>query len=533
MAQAVLRQHVASTCLVIPYSLGAKIANLLVSSVTRIVASAVTNFVLYKVRIMRTRNLSFAWRWLCGVGLLAMFGQMGSAARADEVPPPLPMAPNGAAVGDPNGAAGQSDPNVEVLTRGPVHEAYAVPVSAGQTTGVIVPKQPGPAVEEVPPDMKPEGGNAVWIPGYWSWDDDRHDFLWVSGVWRVPPPGYRWMPGYWQEAPGQGHQWVSGYWMPAHLEEATFFPQPPQSIENGPTSAAPGPNFFWIAGHWQWLGTRYVWQPGYWSVCQPDWIWIPASYYWCPRGWVYMPGHWDYPLVRRGLVFSPVYFAGPVAVYRPAICLDVGAFSISLFARPAYGHYYFGDYYDDRYVAWGIHPWFYYNSPRFGYDPLYTYYRWYHVEHLGERQWDDHLHGWHEYYRGHPDMRPPHTLAAERAMMASHPGMVRADLHMARDIHQAGGMRLQAVSAAERAQIHQAARETTHFAAERQQLERSGGGAVRGQPERASLTSMSSFKSPNLPARRPRIRPSAAPAARLRPPAQRDAPPPAQRDAPA
>ncbi len=228
-----------------------------------------------------------------------------------------------------------------------------------------------------------------------------------------------------------------------------------------------------------------------------------------------------------------MYFAGPVAVYRPAICLDVGAFSISLFARPAYGHYYFGDYYDDRYVAWGIHPWFYYNSPRFGYDPLYTYYRWYHVEHLGERQWDDHLHGWHEYYRGHPDMRPPHTLAAERAMMASHPGMVRADLHMARDIHQAGGMRLQAVSAAERAQIHQAARETTHFAAERQQLERSGGGAVRGQPERASLTSMSSFKSPNLPARCPRIRPSAAPAARLRPPAQRDAPPPAQRDAPA
>ncbi len=80
MAQAVLRQHVASTCLVIPCGLGAKIANLLVSSVTRIVASAVTNFVLYKVRIMRTRNLSFAWRWLCGVGLLAMFGQMGSAA---------------------------------------------------------------------------------------------------------------------------------------------------------------------------------------------------------------------------------------------------------------------------------------------------------------------------------------------------------------------------------------------------------------------------------------------------------------------
>ena len=210
-----------------------------------------------------------------------------------------------------------------------------------------------------------------------------------------------------------------------------------------------------------------------------------------------MPGYWDYPLVRRGLVFSPVYFAGPVAVYRPAVCLDVGALSISLFARPSYCHYYFGDYYDDRYVAWGIHPWFYYNSPRFGYDPLYGYYRWYHVDHLGERQWDDHLRAWHEYYRGHPDMRPPHTLAAERAMMAR--GAVRPEFRMARDIHEAGGARLQAVSPAEHAQMRQAARETVRFAAERQQLERSPAGGVRGQPERVSLNQMSSFKSAQLP----------------------------------
>ena len=70
-------------------------------------------------------------------------------------------------------------------------------------------------IEEVPPDMKPEGENSVWIPGYWSWDDERQDFIWVSGVWRVPPPGYQWMPGYWQDVPGQGFQWVSGYWMPS------------------------------------------------------------------------------------------------------------------------------------------------------------------------------------------------------------------------------------------------------------------------------------------------------------------------------
>ena len=374
---------------------------------------------------------------------------------------------------------------------------------------MIVPKQPAAPIEEVPPDMKPEGQNSVWIPGYWSWDDDRRDFLWVSGVWRVPPPGYRWMPGYWQPVPGQGTQWISGYWMPAHIEETTFLPQPPQSVDRGPTSNPPGANYFWIPGHWQWREVSYVWQPGYWLACQPDWIWVSPSYYWCPRGWVYVPGYWDYPLARRGLVFSPVYFNGPVAVYRPAICLDAGAFSVSLFCRPSYGHYYFGDYYDDRYVTLGIRPWFYYNSPRYGYDPLFTYYRWYHVEHLGERQWGEHLVGWHDYYRTHPDMRPPHTLAAQRRLLARPGGMSRPDiqqLRMAHDIHEVsarpGGVRLQAVSQAEHAQLHQAARETVSFGQQRQQMERqTTAGAAGGptQPQRANLTNMPSFKSTQLP----------------------------------
>ena len=300
--------------------------------------------------------------------------------------------------------AAEADPNVEVMTRGPVHEAFATPVNAGQTAGLIIPKQPADPIDEVPPDVKPEGDAAVWIPGYWSWDDDRKDFIWVSGVWRVPPPGFRWMPGYWQEVPGQGYQWVSGYWMPAQTEEVDFMPQPPQSVEAGPTGPAPGENYFWVGGNWQWRQTRYAWTPGYWSLCQPDWIWVPATYVWCPRGWIYVPGYWDYPLALRGLVFSPVYFRRPFAYYRPTVCLDVGVLGFSLFCRPSYCHYYFGDYYDDRYVAMGIRPWFYYQSARHGYDPLFSYYSWYHVHHLGEPMWEKNLVGWHDYYRGHPDI---------------------------------------------------------------------------------------------------------------------------------
>jgi hypothetical protein len=219
-----------------------------------------------------------------------------------------------------------------------------------------------------------------------------------------------------------------------------------------------------------------------------------------------VPGYWDYPLARRGLVFSPVYFTGPVAVYRPAVCLDAGVLSFSLFCRPAYCHYYFGDYYDDRYVVIGIRPWFY-HSPHYGYDPLFGYYRWYHEDHLGDREWGHHLAGWHEYYRSHPDMRPPHTLAEQRALVASGAMRTRPDAHqiyMAHDVHQmdaraAGAMRLQPVSAAQHAQLAQAARETTHFQQERQQLERASAAGVRSQPARVNLASMPSFKSNSLP----------------------------------
>ena len=49
----------------------------------------------------------------------------------------------------------------------------------------------------------------AWIPGYWAWDDERTDFLWVSGIWRALPPGRQWVPGYWGRS-GQGAQWTSG-----------------------------------------------------------------------------------------------------------------------------------------------------------------------------------------------------------------------------------------------------------------------------------------------------------------------------------
>ena len=100
---------------------------------------------------------------------------------------------------------GQADveEGVQVLTRGPVHEAFAETVTFDPEQGIVVPTAPPAAIEELPPDQKPEGANVAWIPGYWGWDDERSDFLWVSGIWRALPPGRQWVPGYWGKS-GQG-----------------------------------------------------------------------------------------------------------------------------------------------------------------------------------------------------------------------------------------------------------------------------------------------------------------------------------------
>src|SRR5262249_54885450 len=60
-----------------------------------------------------------------------------------------------------------------------------------------LPRGPPPPIEELPPELKPEGDDVVWVPGYWDWDEDSADFVWVSGFWREPPPGRDWVPGFW------------------------------------------------------------------------------------------------------------------------------------------------------------------------------------------------------------------------------------------------------------------------------------------------------------------------------------------------
>src|SRR4029079_17693009 len=113
------------------------------------------------------------------------------------------------------------EPGIETLTQGPIHEAFANPADLDPTPGHVVAKQPPPDVPEDPPQFMPEG--AVWLPGYWSWDDEREDFVWITGVARIPPPGQRVVPGYYPEADG-GWQRVSGFWLADEVTEVDYRP---------------------------------------------------------------------------------------------------------------------------------------------------------------------------------------------------------------------------------------------------------------------------------------------------------------------
>ena len=256
-------------------------------------------------------NVRHVCKWCVVSTLLALSSSYGlDKAVSAPLATPAPPVPAGAEQG------------VQVLTRGPVHEAFAETVTFDPEPGIVVPKAPPAAIEEVPPDQRPEGANVAWIPGYWGWDDERSDFLWVSGIWRDLPPGRQWVPGYWGKS-AQGSQWTSGYWADAKATEAQYLPEPPATVEAGPNIAAPSPDATWLPGCWVWQNGRYAWRPGFWAAVQPDWDWVPAHYVYAPRGYVFVDGYWDYSIGRRGVLFAPVYFDAGVYA-QPGFLLLAG-----------------------------------------------------------------------------------------------------------------------------------------------------------------------------------------------------------------
>lgn len=382
-------------------------------------------------------------------------------ARAVQQPPPRPAGEYG----------------VEVLTRGPVHEAFAETVTFDPEPGIVVNAAPPNPIEEMPPDQRPAGVNVAWIPGYTAWDDERNDYLWVSGVWRAPPPGRQWVSGYWGRS-AQGYQWTSGFWADAQMGETEYLPEPPQSVEVGPSIPAPSPNHSWIPGCWIWQHGRYAWRPGYWVTVQSDWDWIPGHYTWTRRGYVFVDGYWDYSVENRGVLFAPVYFDASVYArrgyyYSPSTVISLSVFTDHLFVRPRYGHYYFGDYYDDNYRDAGFYSRFAFQSSRYGYDPIYAHQRW---KNRHDDNWRNRVEDDFRRRRDHGEWRPARTLAAQITLNTGGTSPHASGGRIATSLDQLvrikdSPLRFESVESAEKQQLLQRGKEIRTFREERQKLE--------------------------------------------------------------
>lgn len=359
---------------------------------------------------------------------------------------------------------------VEILTRGPVHEAFAEPVAIDPEPGIFIQREPPPPLLEEPPEEAPviDGQEAEWIPGYWSWDEERQDYVWVSGTWRLPPPNSTWIPGYWNRAEN-GYQATSGFWLPDDDDdEIEYLPEPPQPLERGPVGEPPSPDYIWVAGSWYWEDSYdwphgsdyvydrgsgfelrinfgrerrngYVWRPGYWMRARPDWVWCAAHYVWTPRGHVFVDGYWDYPLERRGMLFAPVYVEQPArlvqrnAYYSPSVLIDVDILAEHLFVGPRCQNYYFGDYYDVAYERRGILP--YFEVGRRQYDPIFSYRRW--RVGRGDPRWIERLERDYNHRRTYVEARPSRTYRTQQTVIERAPVTERRNLVVARSLREA------------------------------------------------------------------------------------------------
>ncbi|WP_165234255.1 YXWGXW repeat-containing protein [Aquisphaera insulae] len=454
----------------------------------------------YRSHGARRRIRDFTAPLAAAMAALSLWPVAGTVAQA-----PAPPAPGFGAADDAGQGQGQGQTDAaggQVLTRGPVHEAFAAPVVHDPAPGPVIPKPPPQPVEEMPPDEKPAGQNVQWIPGYWSWDQERNDYLWVSGVWREPPPGRQWVPGYWNGVAG-GSRWVPGAWVPVSTGgnaaaaaaagggQAQYLPAPPASLENGPSSPSPGANVFWSPGSWFWQGDHYAWRPGFWAAVQPQWVWVPAHYVWTPGGFLFVEGFWDLPLAERGVLFAPVYYPQPVYVqpgfvFTPSITIATPGLVANLFVQPSFGQYCFGDFYAQSYLNVGIFPWFQFGVATGGpvrpvfYDPVFAFYASVNIGH--NPGWAAQVRRDYIARRDHVEMRPPRTFVEQtrivernvtinRTVNVTH-NVIGRPIREVAARGQAGGMRMERVSAEARQQYAHRGAELQQFRAERSREER-------------------------------------------------------------
>ena len=193
---------------------------------------------------------------------------------------------------------------IKPISNGPLHEAFITNPYGLIPLESIEAKPPEPIAEDTPFQVDIQ---AAWIRGYWEWMPATQDFIWVTGVWRRPPPGMRWIPGSWKKFE-QGWVRIPGFWSAEPLEALTVIGQiPPDPIAENP-GFPPIAESFWMPGYWNYFSDamEYGWVPGSWQPIDPRWVLIPAHYIWRSEGYIFIPAYWDWPLTELGRAYHDV-----------------------------------------------------------------------------------------------------------------------------------------------------------------------------------------------------------------------------------
>ena len=254
--------------------------------------------------------------------------------------------------------------DVQIIKGGPIHEAF-VTQEFGEIILDAVPQRPPEPITEHAPQVTDD--HTIWVPGYWGWAKETGDYVWISGVWRRPPPGHKWISGYWRSYT-EGWVRIRGFWSPVSVQNLEFISKPAPDAIDERVSAPPRPenNYFWLPGYWDWDSTydEFQWLSGKWDKLDKNWIYTPAQYYWREDGYVLVRPYWDYPIDERGTAYADVLISQEDRshiVFEPAVVVESVMIMEILYPywpdHPClFSYHYFFHY--DLWVAWGaIPPW--------------------------------------------------------------------------------------------------------------------------------------------------------------------------------
>lgn len=188
-----------------------------------------------------------------------------------------------------------------------VHEGLVTPVGDGILLNSSAVRPPLPIAETPPKLPVITRGEVAFLEGYWTISQQEHTFQWVSGVYRVPPPGMRWVAPRWIEKEGNWIR-VKGFWYPKDRPLSGTARVPALCKIEEKIAEAPAAPCVYAPGHWAKVSSSVhdVFIHGGWIDVDHEWTYQPADYAWDGKRYIFIPAYWDHPLEKRGVAFKNV-----------------------------------------------------------------------------------------------------------------------------------------------------------------------------------------------------------------------------------